>query len=601
MSFTIEFEPLGIRLVCAEPLTLLEAARQAGIQMRSDCGGKGTCGKCLLRITRGKTNPPTPLELQHIPFSQIKEGFRLACRTLVSQDVCIFLPAESLQQEQVLQTEGVAHRFTPNPAIHISSVNLSPPTLKDLKADMQRLQGTLSKQGCPPLQASLPVISQVSHLLHKHDWQIALVHNQNEMLQGLAPGDHARIGLAVDVGSTKLACYLVNLETGQTLAARGLPNPQISFGEDIMSRLGAVLEDAQNAIVLQGQVIQSINHATQEMCTVLGIQPDAIMDACLVGNTAMHHLFLSLPVEPLAMSPFAPVTSAELQPLACELGLHVMPGARVYAPPVIAGFVGSDHLAFLLSSGFGQDKRIRLGIDIGTNTEIALQAQGRIVSVSTASGPAFEGAHIHFGMRAAPGAIEHVTIGENGIAQCQVIGSRPPVGICGSGILDAVAELRRTGLINQRARLEKESPSVLCDEDNKPYFVLIPKSANQREISINQKDIDQILLAKGAIRAGIDILMDYLKIRAAEIEEVVIAGAFGSYMNPEHAIRLGMLPQVELNRIRAVGNAAGVGARLILASVQMRRRALALSQKIEYLELTVYPDFNLFFANGIKS
>jgi uncharacterized 2Fe-2S/4Fe-4S cluster protein (DUF4445 family) len=336
------------------------------------------------------------------------------------------------------------------------------------------------------------------------------------------------------------------------------------------------------------------------MCLKLGIRIEHVVDACLVGNTAMHHLFLGLPTQALAMSPFVPATGAELYPSAEELGLQLMPGARIYAPPVIAGFVGSDHLAFLLASGFGEDQHTRLGIDIGTNTEIALQHAGKIVSVSTASGPAFEGAHIRFGMRAASGAIEHVSIDEKGVAHCQVIGSQPVSGICGSGILDAIAELRRTQLINQHGRLEKSSPIIGTNTKGKPMYVLVPETANQREISIDQKDIDQILLAKGAIRAGIDILMDYLKVQITQIEEIVIAGAFGSYMNSEQAIRIGLLPDVPLQRIHTVGNAAGVGARMLLASRKMRIQALELVQKIEYLELTIYPDFNLFFANGIR-
>jgi len=601
MSFIIDFEPLGIRLVCSEPLTLLDAAHQAGIQLRSDCGGKGTCGKCLVRVINGKVSPPLQNELQHISDTKIDEGYHLACRTIINQDVGIYIPTESLLQEQKLQTEGLIHQFEPDPVVLITNVKLIPPTLNDQKADIQRLDHALMEKGLVPLNASLAVTSEISRQLHVNNWNVAIVHTKDEILHCLPPENYSPFGLAVDVGSTKLACYLVDLRTGQTLAARGIPNPQISFGEDIMSRLGAAMENSGNAIELQDAVIQSINKALQEMCISVDQKPEEIMDACLVGNTAMHHLFLGLPVQSLAVSPFSPVTSGELHPTAEELGLHIMPGARVYAPPVIAGFVGSDHLAFLLASGFGKDKRVRLGIDIGTNTEIALQVEDRIVSVSTASGPAFEGAHIRFGMRAAPGAIEHVSIDENGKAQCQVIDSQPPIGICGSGILDAVAELRRTGLINDHARLNKSSPLVQNIDGSNPSFILIPQSANQREISISQKDIDQIMLAKGAIRAGIDILMDHLKIDTADIKEIIIAGAFGSYMNPEHAIRLGLLPPVDLERVHTVGNAAGVGARMMLASVQFREAALALAKKIEYLELTVYPDFTLFFANGMRA
>jgi uncharacterized 2Fe-2S/4Fe-4S cluster protein (DUF4445 family) len=600
MSFTLEFEPLGIRLLCEEPLTLLQAARQAGIHLRSECGGKGTCTKCQVQILKGAVPPLTELERNTFTAAQIDLGFRLACRTIVTSDAEIYLPAQSLLSDQVLQTEGSSQEFSPDPAVKMIPITLTPPSFTDLQPDWERVQAVLSQKGIGRLSASVPVLTSISTQLRKSDWKINLIHNEKEILNACSPEIFTPIGLAVDVGSTKVACFLMDLYTGQTLAARGIANPQIAFGEDIMSRLAAVLENPHNASALKQGVMQTIQSAVAEMCAKLGVPMEHVVDACLVGNTAMHHLFLGLPTLALAMSPFVPVTGAELYPYTHELGLQLMPGARVYIPPVIAGFVGSDHLAFLLASGFGDDQRSRLGIDIGTNTEIALQHAGRIVSISTASGPAFEGAHIRFGMRAAPGAIEHVMIDEKGVAHCQVIGSQPASGICGSGILDAVAELRRTQLINPRGRLEKSSPMIRSNTEGKPIFILVPEGANQREISMDQKDIDQILLAKGAIRAGIDILLDYLNVQLNQIDEIVIAGAFGSYMNPEQAMRIGLLPDVPLQRIHAVGNAAGVGARMLLASTKMRLKALALVQKIEYLELTIYPDFNLFFANGIK-
>jgi uncharacterized 2Fe-2S/4Fe-4S cluster protein (DUF4445 family) len=265
---------------------------------------------------------------------------------------------------------------------------------------------------------------------------------------------------------------------------------------------------------------------------------------------------------------------------------------------VIAGFVGSDHLAFLLAEGFGEDQRTRLGIDIGTNTEIALQKGGEIVSVSTASGPAFEGAHIRFGMRAAPGAIEHVTLDNTGSAEIQVIGNQEAIGICGSGILDAVAEMRRIGLLNSRGRMVREFPGVRLDGNGKPYIQL---SQGSQPVTLSQNDVDQILLAKGAIRAGIDILLDHLNVKPDEIEEVIIAGAFGTFMLPEHAMRIGMLPEVGLNKVQAVGNAAGAGARMMLISKSARIKAEALARQIRYLELTVYPEFPMFYARGIQA
>lgn len=600
MSFTLEFEPPGIRLICEEPLTILDAARQAGIRLRSECGGKGTCAKCQVQVLEGIVPAPTELEQKVFTGQQIHAGFRLACRTLAANDLTIYLPPQSLLSSQVMQTEGKELTIEPDPAVQVIPITLNPPTFTDLQSDWERVKAGLKKKGLKNLSISLPTLSTISEQLRQSKWQFNLVNNDQEVLNLLPPDKLQPIGLAVDVGSTKLACFLVDLTTGKTLAAEGVPNPQIAFGEDIMSRLGAVLEKPANAHTLQQEVMHAIQSALREMTQKTNLHMEQIMDACLVGNTAMHHLFLGLPTKALAFSPFVPVTTDELYPTAQEIGLELMPGARVYAPPVIAGFVGSDHLAFLLAACFREDENTRLGIDIGTNTEIALQHSGRIVSVSTASGPAFEGAHIRFGMRAAPGAIEHIRIDDSGKVNCQVIGGQTASGICGSGILDAVAELRRTGLINARGRLEKTNPAIQTNQFGQPSLILAAESANQREISLDQKDIDQVLLAKGAIRAGIEILMNYLKINASQLDEIVIAGAFGSFMNAEQAVRIGLLPKVPLGKVHAIGNAAGVGARMLLVSRRIRKNALQLAHRIEYLELTIYPDFNLFFANGIR-
>jgi uncharacterized 2Fe-2S/4Fe-4S cluster protein (DUF4445 family) len=377
-------------------------------------------------------------------------------------------------------------------------------------------------------------------------------------------------------------------------------NPQIAYGEDVMSRLEAVIVDEAAGKRLQWETIRAINTAAQVLCETQGLTTRNQLDICLVGNTAMHHLLLGLPVQGLAVSPFVAALGSTLEPEACSLGLESAPGAKVHLAPPIAGFVGSDHLAFLLAARFGQDERVRLGIDIGTNTEIALQVGARIVSCSTASGPAFEGAHIRHGMRAAPGAIEHVKIEPDDSVSCAVIGEQPVAGICGSGVLDALAEMRKVGVINMRGRIHPEAVGVKQDANGELAFKLVAAGDGRREISISQQDIDQILLAKGAIRAGIDILLDHLKISAEQIDEVVLAGAFGTYLDPFNAMRIGLLPRLPLTRIKAIGNAAGRGACMLLASTQARREACQLAKRIEYLELTIYPAFNRFFALGVR-
>ena len=596
MTFTIEFQPRGLRIDSAQPINGLDAARQAGINLSAVCGGEGICGKCVIQLlTSAEEITPSEIEQKYLSPEKLGQGYRLACQTTLISDVKIYIPAESIIEDQVLQIEGGDNSHTIHTAVRQSELKLKRAHLKDLTSDFSRIKAVLKDED---LTVGLEVLRGVPALLRENDWRVNLWTRGKDIFHASAIRNVHTVGLAVDVGSTKIACYLMDLTNGSTLTAKGTPNPQIAYGEDIMARLGYAMQGSTQTETLCHLTIAAINQTTAKMCERLNISHDDIADVCLVGNTAMHHFFLNLPTGSLAVSPFVPVTTDPIYPSARESGITAMSGAAVYTPPVIAGFIGSDHLAFLLAARFGEDQRVRLGIDIGTNTEIALQVGDRIVSVSTASGPAFEGAHIKYGMRAAPGAIEHVQISENGSSEIQVIGSQPPIGICGSGILDAVAQMRMRNILNHRGRMDKTAPGVRLAADGKPEILL---STSKKPITLSQNDIDQILLAKGAIRAGIDILLDHLKVDASDIEEIVIAGAFGSYMLPEHAMGIGMLPTVPLDRVKTIGNAAGTGARMMLVSTLSRARAEELADQIEYLELTVYPDFAMFYARGIQA
>lgn len=598
MTFTIVFEPVGIRLVCGEPLSVANAVRQAGLSLRSECGGKGTCGKCRVRLDPAPANP-TQIE-QQLLGNQLAEGWRLACQTVITQSTQVYIPPTSQVEMQVVQIDGKIISQGPSQTIHLFPLTLPTPTLRDQTADFDRLSQEIQKQyGVTLSRAGLPALKQLQQVLRQQPaWQITAVLDDDELIATFSGDQQRALGFAADIGTTKLACYLVDLSSGQVIAAKGVMNPQISFGEDIMSRFEAVLTNPENARRQQMEIIRTLNDVTADLCAQIGASPEQLADACLVGNTAMHHLLLGLPIGSLAVSPFVPVIGQEVNISAGEFGFNAAPGAHLHFPAPIAGFVGSDHLAFLLAEKFGEDDRIRLGVDIGTNTEIALQANGRIVSCSTASGPAFEGAHISHGMRAAPGAIERIQIDEQGMAHCSIIGGGSPTGICGSGILDGLAELYRNSLINSRGRLQIGAPNVRQNVDGVLFYDLIGGKNGSREIVITQEDISQLLLAKGAIRAGIEILMNHLGIISEQIEEVVLAGAFGSYLDPENAIRIGLLPPVSQSRIHAVGNAAGAGARWMLLSKDARDHATQLARQVEYLELTVYPGFSKYFARG---
>jgi len=596
MTFIIEFQPRGLRIDCAQPINGLDAARQAGLNLSAVCGGEGICGKCVIQLlTNAEDIKPSEIEQEYLSPEKLEQGYRLACQTTLDNDIKIYIPAESIIEDQILQIEGGDSSHTIHPAVRQSELELIGAHLTDLTSDFSRIKAVLKEED---LTVGLEVLRSIPPLLRENDWKVNLWTRGKEVFHASPIRCVHPVGLAVDVGSTKIACYLMDLTNGSTLTAKGTPNPQIAYGEDIMSRLGYAMQGSTQAETLFHLTITAINQTATNMCERLNISHDDIADVCLVGNTAMHHFFLNLPTGSLAVSPFVPVTTDPIYPSARKLGIAAMSGAAVYTPPVIAGFIGSDHLAFLLAARFGEDQRVRLGIDIGTNTEITLQAGDRIVSVSTASGPAFEGAHIKYGMRAAPSAIEHVQISENGSSEIQVIGSQPPIGICGSGILDAVAQMRMRNILNSRGRMDKTSPGVRLTADGKPEILL---STSKKPITLSQNDIDQILLAKGAIRAGIDILLDHLEVDASDIEEIVIAGAFGSYMLPEHAMGIGMLPTLPLDRVKTVGNAAGTGARMMLVSTLSRTRAEELAHQLEYLELTVYPDFAMFYARGIQA
>ncbi len=402
------------------------------------------------------------------------------------------------------------------------------------------------------------------------------------------PGAH---GLAVDVGTTKLAAYLVSLETGQTVARSGAMNPQIAYGEDVISRIAYAGSAPGGARQLQSVLIEAINELLSDLCRTAAVRPEQVLDAAVVGNTAMHHLFAGLPVEQLGRAPFSPATTEPVRIPAAELGLALGPDARVYLPPVVAGYVGADHLAMLLATGAWRSARPTVALDIGTNTEISLIVNGKVTCCSCASGPAFEGAHIHEGMRAAPGAIERARWSE-GRLLWQSIEDRPPVGICGSGILDVVAALQDAGMLRPTGVLIGPRPEI----------VLVPAAEGGlgRDLVVTRRDVHEVQLAKSAIRAGIEVLLTDAGLGSEQIEDFVVAGAFGTYLDLRSALRIGMFPPLPLDRFRQVGNAAGTGAQQMLVSVAERRAAEGLACQIGYVELTLRPEFTGLFMKHLS-
>ncbi len=593
--YLVDFEPVGRRGACQADQSLLKCARQLGVDLVNICGGMGSCAHCKVQVIEGQVSPPSNSEKDALTREELAKGYRLACQANLLSDVKVHVPPESLTAPQRTQVEGLEVKTKPDPPICSYLVKLEPASLLDLRADDERLLSALSRQHRISVRRTdLSVLQNLSSQLRDSAWQARVALREDEVVAVSSP-ESRWLGLAVDLGTTKIAGYLTDLESGKTLAAQGIMNPQIAYGEDVIARIAAASQSRDEAARLQELVIEALNRLAAELCVQVDKEPSSIVEAVVVGNTAMHHLLLQLPVLQLAQAPYVPAVRNALDVKARDLRLDFAPGSGVHLLPNIAGFVGADHVAMLLATEVRQADDIVLALDIGTNTEICLANQGKMMSVSCASGPAFEGAHIKHGMRAAPGAIEHLRMVGNRI-EYQTIGGVAPIGVCGSGLLDAVAQLYLNGVIDRSGRMG-EHPNVR-DLDSKREFVIVAddKREGLPAITIAQQDIRELQLAKGAIRTGIQVLLESSGHSENDIKQVMIAGAFGTYIDVASAIAIGMLPELPLDRYKQVGNAAGTGARLALISRGMRDEAQRIAEKDQYIELAGAPAFNEKFA-----
>lgn len=526
------------------------------------------------------------------------DGYRLACQAFPLSDCKLYVPPESLSTPQRTQVEGLEFIVELESLVCAYRVELPPTSLTDMRSDIRRLRNVLEQQHhicCN--KADIDVLRGISPILRLRNWT-AQVSVRDREIVALAPWPSRQLGLAFDLGTTKIACYLVDLQDGRTLASQGFMNPQISYGEDLIVRLTRASESPAEAARLQQLVVEAINKAVGELCEKVSVKSEQIVEAVGVGNTAMHHLFLRLPVAQLALAPYVPAVGDALDIKARDVGLKIAPGAYLHMLPNIAGFVGGDHVAMLLATGAWKSDGVELALDIGTNTEICLTVDGKPTSVSCASGPAFEGAHIKHGMRAADGALEHVRL-VNDRVEFQTIGGAPPVGICGSGILDALAQLRLAGVLDRRGKIGDHARTRLIE--GKKEFVLVSEAEleGRPAITITQHDVQELQLAKGAIRAGIQVLVNSKGLSEQDIQKVLIAGAFGTYIDVASAVVIGMLPPLPLERFKQVGNAAGAGARQALISSSLRAEAQTLAQHVDYIELATAPNFSQVFARAM--
>lgn len=593
----VAFQPIGRRVTIEPGATLLDAAQDAGVALSAVCGGVGVCGDCRVRVLRGQVSALNDVERDHLSEAELADGMRLACQTVIEADgaIVIDVPRESLSAAQRSQVEGEEIPLAVEPVIALHELAVMPPSVDDLRGDWERVTGISPADWQP----TAPVLAPLPSVARAHDWRARMVSHGQRVVAFLPP-DAVPLGFAVDVGTTGLAAYLVDLQTGETLGIAGATNPQIAYGEDVMARLTLAVRDKDGARRLQAAIVDGLNVLVAEVCQQAGVSPSRVVDAVAVGNTAMHHLLLGLPTEQLGSAPYVPAASAPMVTPARELGLRTAPGTLLYLPPNVAGFVGADHVAMLLATETAQQQGVTLALDIGTNTEISINANGEMWSCSTASGPAFEGAHIRDGMRAADGAIERV-IWQDGALRWLTINQAPPVGLCGSGILDAVAMLRQGEIVSLTGAMKRSHKGVQGDSHN-VWYEIAParRTGHGRAVIMSRSDVNEVQLAKAAIRAGIKLLTERAGLEEGDIDRVIVAGAFGNYIDIENAIAIGLFPPLPLERFHQVGNAAGIGAKRLLINARERQRAAGLVARLRYIELTNHPDFTDRFSQAVR-
>jgi len=597
-DYKIEFEPMGRQGKCRDDESILACARRLGIGISNVCGGRGTCKTCQIRLTSGTLSEPTDSEKEAFSPEDLKDGWRLACQAFPASNCQIVIPHESMSTYQRVHVEGLEATVTPEPPVEAYHLKLSAPTLADQKADVDRIFAALDEQyqvTCHKIDTG--VLHTLSPQIRNWNWEFQASVRDDELV-ALGPWPSRQLGLAVDLGTTTIAGYLADLSNGQTVASKGILNPQIDYGEDIISRINHVVRSPREGKKLQKVVMDRLNEMASDLCSEIGADVESIVEVVIVGNTAMHHLLLGLPVKQLSLSPFTAVVSRALDVKARELGLSIAPGAYIHFPPVIAGFVGADHVAMLVANDFSQVDGLVIALDIGTNTEISLINGEEITTTSCASGPAFEGGHIKHGIRATKGAIEKLRI-TKGTVHYQTIDEAPPIGICGSGILDAMAQLFLAGITDNSGRMIDSHPRVRKSNGQVEFLLVDEEEQNGNSaIVVTQGDIRELQLAKAAIRSGIQLLLETNNYTEEQIGQVVIAGAFGTYIDISSAVAVGLLPSLPLNRFRQVGNAAGMGAKLVLISLSKRDEAQAIASRSHYIELATIPDFKQTFIEA---
>lgn len=604
----VTFIPQNKEITVKEGTNLLKAADQAGLYVEGDCAGKGTCGKCRVKFVEGATGEPTKAEKKHLSDKELKDGWVLSCQRKIKQDSTIEVPVQKEAHLRKTTLAGGVENLDAEPMVEKVTVKLNRPTVQDQSADLERLLNHMERPG---LSIKLRELSDFPGMLRSNNYTVTTAITENRIIS-IEPGDTTEqfYGVAFDIGTTTIMGSLLDLKKAEVIAVAATTNPQNIYGADVISRINHASQGDDELKQLQDKVIDAANDIVKDLLKQTKIARDRVYEIVAVGNTTMSHLFMGIDPTYLAPAPFIPAYRRALEVEASELGLMINPSGRVTFLPNIAGYVGSDTVGVILATNMDQRKDNCVAIDIGTNGELALVSNGKVMACSTAAGPAFEGAQIKQGMRASAGAVEAVSY-KNGKIEVSTIDDLPARGICGSGLIDSAAALLNAGLIEPSGRFvnPEENPEKVPEQfierlrkgEGGYEFILVPaeKTGINEDIVLSQGDLRELQLAKGAIYAGLKILLKEAQISEEDLDEVLLAGAFGNYVRKESALTIGLLPQLPPEKITAVGNAAGDGSRMALASATIRKRALALPDLVNHLELSTRPDFQDIFVDAL--
>ncbi len=602
----LRFEPSCTAVRVPAGVSVFDAASWNGIAIDSTCGGHGTCKKCRVRIAEGHV-PVSPLDERAYSEAELAEGWRLACRAEARGDLVVDVPP--LVTRPKAATVGVGRQVILRPALQKRYVELPEPTLADQRTDLERLRDAVDDL---ELRADVAVLRRLPRVLRESRYRVTCVVVDEELID-VEPGDttgslHA---IAFDLGTTTVVATLLDITTGTPVAVRSRLNRQQPFGADVISRISATMLDPGALERLRQAAAETLQELAEEVCAEGGIEPAEVYEVSVAGNATMTQLALGIDPEPVGVAPFIMAARSYPELPASELGLRLHPRARATVFPALGAYVGGDIVAGLLATGMNRDRRLRLFIDVGTNCELALGSSERLVCTAAPAGPALEAAQIRCGMRAAPGAIEVVQIRDDELS-LEVIGEVEPVGICGSGLVDAAAELVHAGLLDHSGRFVPDEEAaalaprlarrLLALEGGERVFVLHWKGEEgdlENAVYLSQRDVRELQFAKASIATGWRILLEELGAEPSEIQQVLLAGSFGSYLSPASAVRIGLVPKLPLPRIVSAGNVAGEGAKMALLSIQERHAATSMLDEIEYVELSDRPDFNDRFVEQL--